>query len=248
MAHAEAIHAVAFSADGTLFATASKDDTAAVWELDGGDEVDRAAHKRDVDAVGFRSDGGSEGGARVVSADRDCASLWATDSDVVEIAVSFPGAITNRAIKISADGRFIVGAITDTVRVWGVDDGETLVAVHHPTTALSTVDAVAIGPDATIIASAGAKVVRVWGVDDGKELVALPHGSTVTSVAFSPDTQHLVTGSWDNTATVWDLVTGDSVLTLPHPNFVTDVAFSPDGRRIATACDDSVARVWEVDA
>src|SRR5208282_785156 len=59
------------------------------------------------------------------------------------------------------------------------------------------------------------------------------HLDVVKSVAFSPDGQRIVTGSWDNTAKVWDVANGRELLTLKgHSLGIRSVAFSPDGQRI----------------
>jgi hypothetical protein len=66
------------------------------------------------------------------------------------------------------------------------------------------------------------------------------------SVAFSPDGQRIVTGSWDSTAKVWEAAGGRELLTLNgHNGGVCSVAFSADGQRIVTGSDDNTAKVWE---
>jgi WD40 repeat protein len=68
----------------------------------------------------------------------------------------------------------------------------------------------------------------------------------VTSVAWSPDGQRILTGSYDNTAKVWDALKGQEVLSLKgHTNTVTCVAWSPDGQRILTGSTDNTAKVWD---
>jgi len=72
------------------------------------------------------------------------------------------------------------------------------------------------------------------------------HIGGVTSVAFSPDGQWILTGSGDGTAKVWDASTGQERLTLKgHGAGIVSVAFSPDGRRILTGSDDGTAKVWD---
>ena len=68
----------------------------------------------------------------------------------------------------------------------------------------------------------------------------------ILSVAFSPDGQRIVTGSFDQTAKLWEAASGKELLTLKgHSSWVNGVAFSPDGQRIATGGIDNTARVWE---
>ena len=68
----------------------------------------------------------------------------------------------------------------------------------------------------------------------------------VWSVAFSPDSQRIVTGSWDNTAKLWETGSGRELLTLKaHTDWITTVSFSADGLRIVTGSFDDTAKVWE---
>ncbi|MSU62481.1 MAG: hypothetical protein EXS31_08800 [Pedosphaera sp.] len=72
------------------------------------------------------------------------------------------------------------------------------------------------------------------------------HLATVTSVAFSPNGQRIVTGSYDQTAKVWDAASGREMLTLQgHSGGIRSVAFSPDGQRIVTGSHDHTAKVWD---
>jgi WD40 repeat protein len=59
-------------------------------------------------------------------------------------------------------------------------------------------------------------------------------GALVTSVAFSPDGQHIASGSFDKTIRVWNVTTGETVAGpfTGHIGMVQSVAFSPDGQRI----------------
>jgi serine/threonine protein kinase len=72
------------------------------------------------------------------------------------------------------------------------------------------------------------------------------HTSFLRGVAFSPDSQRIVSGSADATAKVWDAQSGFELLTLKgHRSEVATVAFFPDGRRIVTGSWDQTAKVWD---
>jgi WD40 repeat protein len=74
------------------------------------------------------------------------------------------------------------------------------------------------------------------------------HEGIVSSVAFSPDGNRLVTGSLDRTARVWDLNDPNAppLVLAGHANSVNDVAFSPDGTRVVSGAHDQKVRVWDL--
>lgn len=72
---------------------------------------------------------------------------------------------------------------------------------------------------------------------------------SVNSVAWSPDSQHIVLGARNGTAQIWNVPRQEQVLTYRGhtnsvPGDVNSVAWSPDGRWIASASDDQSVQVW----
>jgi WD40 repeat protein len=73
------------------------------------------------------------------------------------------------------------------------------------------------------------------------------HSDWVTSVAYSPDGKHIVSGSGDGTVHVWDAQSGH-LAAGPfegHSDWVTSVAYSPDGKHIVSGSGDRTVRVWD---
>jgi WD40 repeat protein len=67
------------------------------------------------------------------------------------------------------------------------------------------------------------------------------------SVAFSPDDQHIISGSSDKTVRLWNVKNG-TLACRPfegHTARVISVAFSPDGKHIVSASADTALRVWD---
>jgi WD40 repeat protein len=72
------------------------------------------------------------------------------------------------------------------------------------------------------------------------------HDRSVTTLHFSPDESHIVSGSSDRTVRVWDLNTGIQVHTLSgHLEAVYSVVYSLDGVHIASASEDQTVRIWD---
>lgn len=72
------------------------------------------------------------------------------------------------------------------------------------------------------------------------------HKKGITSVAFSPDGQEILTGSNDGSAYLWESASGRLRLPLTgHKGGVTCIAFSPDNTLVITGSHDKLVRVWE---
>ncbi|RYP10911.1 hypothetical protein DL764_000347 [Monosporascus ibericus] len=77
-------------------------------------------------------------------------------------------------------------------------------------------------------------------------LTLIGHGGWVNSVAFSPDSKFIVSGSIDSTVKVWDAATGADFSTLVgHGGRVNSVTFSPDSKFVASGSDDNTVKVWD---
>jgi len=73
------------------------------------------------------------------------------------------------------------------------------------------------------------------------------HSDYVWSVAFSPDGQWALSGSYDDTLKLWDVNTGSLVRTFTgHTDDVRSVAISPDGQWALSGSADKTLKLWEV--
>ena len=69
----------------------------------------------------------------------------------------------------------------------------------------------------------------------------------MSSVAYSPDGCHIISGSHDRTIRIWDAKTGDAVgdPLKGHTDWVWSVAYSPDGWHIISRSNDGTIRIWD---
>lgn len=75
------------------------------------------------------------------------------------------------------------------------------------------------------------------------------HGGPVKGLALSPDTQIMVSASFDYTVALWstDVISTKATL-YGHEAAVNVAAFSPDGSQLATGGDDGLILLWDVAA
>jgi hypothetical protein len=243
LGHEGPINSAQFSPDGKRFVTASKDNTARLWETDSGKLLAILRdHEGSVRSAQFSPDG-----KRIVTAsDDNTARLWETDSGKLLATLRGHESPVNSA-QFSPDGKRIVTASTDnTARLWETDSGKLLATLQgHEDEVLSA----QFSPDGKRIVTASLdKTARLWDTESGKLLATLQgHEDNVLSAQFSPDGKRIVTTSNDKTARLWETDSGKLLAILrDHEDSVNSAQFSPDRKRIVTASDDKTAQLWIV--
>ena len=92
----------------------------------------------------------------------------------------------------------------------------------------------------------GKAVFDLWELSPHHIAVFEGHTSLVVSVAFSPDSTTIASGSWDNTIQLWDVATKRNIGTLEGDNVsIRALAFSPDGTILASNALQGV-KLWEI--
>ncbi len=76
--------------------------------------------------------------------------------------------------------------------------------------------------------------------------IPVGHSESVTSLAFSPDGQYVLTASLDRTAKLWNRQGQELVTFSQHSGYIFDAAISPDGRYVITGADDATAILWNM--
>jgi WD40 repeat protein len=244
MTHNDEIRAVAFSPNGIYVATGSLDKTARVWDPATGKEINLFTHEHTVRAVVFSPDSNY-----LMTIDYDNAG---SDKTVhiwdIETGKKISHIVNDTkvlSIAISPDGKYAVsGSWGGTARVWEMATGKEILKLTKDNSyAFNTV---AFSPNGKYMLSSGDNKVILWDAATGKELSIMTHENEINSVAFSPDSKFVVSGSYDYTARVWDALTGKEISRMTHDNVVNSVAFSPDSKFVISGSDDGTARVWEV--
>ncbi|MCM2387317.1 WD40 repeat domain-containing protein [Streptomyces albipurpureus] len=238
--HTDTVRHIAWSSDGRLLATASRDSTARIFDAHSG----RPVAVLPCDGVMVESVAWSPDGSFLATVGRDCVvRIWSTSSG--EMVRLLTGATdVGRQVAWSPDGSHIAATSKDcVVRVWDAVTGTLTQELRGHG---DDVWGVSWSPESSRLATASHdQSVIVWDLSTAAPAVTLTgHSDFVEGIAWSPDGHSIATGSGDHTARIWNAHTGALRLLLRgHTDYVWNVAWSPDGRMLASASSDRTVRI-----
>jgi|GEM_PF-1458688 len=183
---------IAFSSDNKMLFASFFDSTARLWDIASG-QVLRMFDGKDVQNHG--SIAYSPDGNLVTMAE---GSIWWDIAAGGEMEL--PAEMKAGRTVFSEDGSLV--AIADHfqfVSVWNVKTRQLINRIIEPTSGT-----MGISPDNRLLLTATDKTARLWDIATGQLLrVYSGHTAAITSVAFVPDGQKVVTGSLDGTIRTW---------------------------------------------
>ena len=271
--HGGYLNRAAFSPDGALVATGSKDGDVRLWTSEGEAVADLQGHQDTIASLAFDSSG-----ERVLSASNDgTARLWDRAGRQLAVCRTQEDAVS--AAVFSPDGTHLLTRYLHTARVWDVggaeraridcaeyiseavfsDDGSRVLLRLSKRIEIRTLEGdsagtlegksyagTAISPDGRLIALVGTDGVARLCDADGHEVAVLREaGEDVVSVAFGPKGDSVLAVTMEGTIRVWN-TTGELQVELEKTGVRPQVAQSIDGHKIVTWSEQE-ARVWGAD-
>ncbi len=246
--HQDQVFTVAFSPDGKMVASGSRDKSIILWDVKSHQPIGEPfkGHSESVLSVAFSPDGSllaSGGGDKTVI-------LWDVKSHQ-PIAPSLSGhAGRVYSVAFSPDGKMLASGSQDqTIILWDVKTRQSIAPALKSNYGVITV---AFSPNGKLLASGGeSKTIILWDVATHQPVDPPLQGDmgTVTTVAFSRDGRILASGGADNTITLWDVETHHPIDKLSgHEEYITSLAFSPDGKRLVSGSVDGAVLLWSVES
>ncbi|KAG0254385.1 hypothetical protein BGZ95_006049, partial [Linnemannia exigua] len=260
--HSDRVTSIAFSPDGQRFTSCSEDRTIRMWDPRSGSAgpIFRG-HTDHVIGVAYSTDG-----KQFTSCGRDKRLCrWVCRGNI-------KGAIIFGRTNTASSGMYPHSTIK---RSNNIDNDKLFQPTHQrPQTLLSQSGRLkghgtvfAISPDGTRTATRCANPlnVQLWRnnvtlfKDDQVYLPFLKytnepspdhqligHPKKISCIAFSPDNQHIASGSFDGSVRIWDTRLGENICTITgNAGEVTSLAFCPRGLQIVTGSADGTIRLWD---
>jgi len=237
-AHKEGVNTASFSPDGTRVVTASKDDTARVWDARTGEAITPPLpHEDDVWRASFSPDG-----RFVISSGRDkTARVWDAASGKSIHVLKHADGVTAASFNPGGD-RILTASWDGTAQIWNAATGERATPPLKQTRAITSA---AWTPDEQrVVTGSEDGGANVWSSAAGEVIHELSHGYRVDSLDISADGKLLLTATGDtgsgrrSQAWVWNLETGKPLVeTKRLQGRLRYARFTPDQRRIIVGSD-----------
>ncbi|XP_020813836.1 WD repeat-containing protein 61 [Drosophila serrata] len=146
----------------------------------------------------------------------------------------------------------VTGGLDDLVKVWDVQEDNTLKLRHKLSGHALGVVSVAVSSDGQTIASSSLdSSLCLWDARTGDKKHLLRFGPVdLWTVGFSPCNKYVISGLNDGKISMYSVETGKAEQTLDAQNgkYTLSIAYSPDGKYIASGAIDGIITIFDVAA
>ena len=236
------VHAVAFSPDGKLLATADPKNRISLWDTVSLKQHHcLQGHQGEVRSLDFSPDGKQ----LVTGAMDKTVRLWDVASGK-EIRCFHAHGLVDR-VRYSPDGKMIAGRSDGrAILLWDALSGKEVRQFAGCYGGGSSYPMV-FSPDGKRLLGVQGNALQVWETATGKEFFpASTIREGISVLAYGSAGRTLATVSWEGTVRLWNTATHRELRQFggQQPG-IRSLAFAADGRFVATAGQDKTTRLWD---
>ena len=223
--HTDGVWAMAFSRNGALLASGSRDGTILLWDVVSRTKVGSLKGHRNLRSVRWRflPTVPSWLPGRVMAR-----SFGDVESRTKVSSLSIDEV---HSVAFSPDGALLATGSRDGAELWDVASRTKVGSLT-----MDQVRSMAFSPDGALLATGMSDdTVRLLDVASRAQIGILEeHTKNVTSVAFSPDGTLLASGSKDGRVILWDVLRRQKLVVFPNTGEVRSVVFLGDDATLAS--------------
>lgn len=232
---------ICFGSDGRYIA-AGGNSTLRIWETAGGNQlVTLTGFTNPAKVVTFSPDG-----KHVAAGWGRTARLWdiAGGAEAVTLKGELKGL---NCIDFNPDGRYLAGSGERAIKIWEAATGSEVAVFQSD---IKGTGPVSFSPNGRYLASGdsqGRIKIRDLSTLELEDTLT-GHDGAITSICFSPDGKHLLSGALkDKAVKIWDIDDGGAVVDLAgHEHEIYAVTYSPDGKYAVSAGKTGAIKIWDI--
>ena len=191
----------AISPDNDKVAVGCSDGRLKIFDISTGAITnDFLAHNNWVTTLAYSPDGNN----LVTGGNDDRVRIWSPNGNLLFTCKGHANEITN--VKVSPDNKYVVSSSRDhTIKIWDITSGDLIRTIEGHTNDVTGID---ISPDGSkIVSSSYDSTCKIWNFNSGAliKTFGIVDSGAVTTVAWSPSGDKIVTGNMLSDLVMWDM-------------------------------------------
>jgi WD40 repeat protein len=237
--HIDDVRCVLFNPDETRLITTSDDTQVKLWDREFGSR--RYVDRNSITFLAVRAAEFHPDGSTIVICESGEVSVYDLKSNKTLHRLNWAWSACE-FVKFSDDGTRFYAQNSCNTKIWNAQTGAEIFTHEND----GFLNLGLLSPTNDTILTIEDKTAVLWDIIGTQRLVLTGHSSVINSAVFSPNGQHVLTASDDETAILWNAQTGTIVFTLSeHTHKVKHALFTPDGSRIITVSADMSIKFWD---
>ncbi|KAJ3053232.1 hypothetical protein HK097_004741 [Rhizophlyctis rosea] len=195
--HADEVWFVSFSNNGLYLASASKDATAIIWDMENySSTYTLSGHTQAISYLAWSPDDS----LLLTGSNDQTLKLWNTSSGTQENSFIRHSDTINSVAWLPDGERFISGSVDKHIYLWNVD-GDVL----YKWSGVRVMD-LAITADGLGMVVISEKMIRLYDLDSKEEMASMSETDSITSVKIANDGRHALVNLSSQEIHLWDLI------------------------------------------